>query len=240
MTKIEAALVTGATRGIGRAVSERLSKEGLHVVGLARSESAQFPGTLKCLDLEDEVQTQAVLSDLSERFAFTRLVLNAGLNVMQRIEDVDLADFDRVITLNLRSSIQCVQAVLPAMRAKKWGRIVSIASRSMLGRRRATSYAAAKAGLVGASRSWALELAPEGITVNVVAPGPIDTEMWRSNNPADSPSTIDMVSAIPIGRIGTSEEVAAAVGYFLSSESSFTTGQVLFVCGGLSIGGSHL
>lgn len=237
---MEATLVTGATRGIGRAVAERLSREGHHVVGLARSDSAGFPGTVRRVDLEDEVETGVVLSELVERFDFTRLVLNAGLNVLQSVEDVNLADFDRVMKLNLRSSIQCLKAAIPAMKARKFGRIVSIASRSMLGRRRATSYAAAKAGLVAASRSWALELAPEGITVNVVAPGPIDTEMWRTNNPADSPATVGMVNAIPMGRLGTPEEVAAAVGYFLSPESSFTTGQVLFVCGGLSIGGAQL
>jgi NAD(P)-dependent dehydrogenase (short-subunit alcohol dehydrogenase family) len=233
---IEAALVTGATRGIGRAVAQRLASEGHRVVGLARRDSADFPGTLRCVDLEDEAQTRATLSELAEQYAFTRVVLNAGLNVLQPIEDVDLGDFDRVIGVNLRAAIQCVQAALPAMRARKWGRIVSIASRSLLGRRRATSYAAAKAGIVAASRTWALELAADGITANVVAPGPIDTEMWRTNNPPDSPDARSLVNAIPVGRLGTCDEVAGAVSYFLSPEASFTTGQVLFVCGGLSVG----
>jgi len=233
---IEAALITGATRGIGRAVAERLASEGHQVVGLARRGMAEFPGTLRCVDLEDAAQTQATLSDLVQQFAFTRLILNAGLNVLQPIEDLDIGDFNRIIGVNLRAAIQCVQAVVPAMRARKWGRIVSIASRSMLGRRRATSYAAAKAGIVAASRSWALELAGDGITANVVAPGPIDTEMWRMNNPADSEDAINLVSAIPVGRLGTCTEVAGAVSYFLSSDASFTTGQVLFVCGGLSVG----
>jgi 3-oxoacyl-[acyl-carrier protein] reductase len=106
----------------------------------------------------------------------------------------------------------------------------------MLGRANTASYSAAKAGLVAMTRCWALELADKNITVNAVGPGPTDTDMWRAHNPPDSPTTRRQLDQIPMRRIGTPEEVAEAVAYFMSDQAGFTTGQLLFVCGGLSIG----
>jgi len=136
----------------------------------------------------------------------------------------------------MRAAIQCAQAVLPAMLNARFGRIVNITSRALLGRANTSSYSAAKAGLVAITRSWALELADKNITVNAVGPGPTETDMWNKNNPPDAPATRAHIARIPMGRMGQPDEIAGAVAYFMSEEASFTTGQHLFVCGGLSIG----
>jgi 3-oxoacyl-[acyl-carrier protein] reductase len=230
-------LVTGATRGIGRAVSQRLSAQGHFVVGMARTAAGvDFPGDVIVADLRDAGSTERALSDIASRYEVTGLVNNAGVNHIQKLGDIKLADFDEVVAVNLRAAIQCAQAVLPAMLRARYGRIVNITSRAMLGRASTASYSAAKAGLVAMTRCWALELADKNITVNAVGPGPTDTDMWRENNPPDSPTTRGQLDQIPMRRIGTPEEVADAVAYFMSDQAGFTTGQLLFVCGGLSIG----
>ena len=156
------------------------------------------------------------------------------------LEDATLADLDDVIALNLRCAIQCAQAVLPGMRTAGMGRIVSIASRAMLGLPARTAYAAAKAALVGATRSWAAELAPHGITANVVAPASVDTPLWQTLNPTGSARRGKILDSVPMGRLATPEDVAQAVAFFLDARSGYVTGQVLFVCGGQSMGGATL
>lgn len=234
-------LVTGASRGIGRAICEKLSAQGHFIIGIARSSGdSAFPGELVAADLADEQSTKRALADIVARHQVTGLVNNAGLNHIQRLGQIDLAKFDEVIAVNLRAAIQCAQAVLPAMERARFGRIVNITSRALLGRATTSSYTAAKAGLAAITRSWALELAEKGITVNAVGPGPTETEMWNRNNPPDSPTTRAHIASIPMKRMGRPEDIAAAVAYFMSNEASFTTGQHLFVCGGLSIGSSML
>jgi 3-oxoacyl-[acyl-carrier protein] reductase len=230
-------LVTGASRGIGRAICERLAAQDHLIVGIARSAGdGPFPGELFAADLGDEQATRRALADIVARHQVTGLVNNAGLNHIQKLDDIDLAKFDEVIAVNLRSAIQCAQAVLPAMERAQFGRIVNVTSRALLGRATTSSYTAAKAGLAAITRSWALELADKGITVNAVGPGPTETEMWNRNNPPDSPATRAHIARIPMKRMGRPEDIASAVAYFMSDEASFTTGQHLFVCGGLSIG----
>jgi 3-oxoacyl-[acyl-carrier protein] reductase len=229
-------LITGATRGIGRATAERLARAGHRVVGIARSTDTDFPGELLSADVGDEAALGAVLAQVTSRYQVDNLVNNAGFNRPQPFAEVKLADFQHVIDVNVRSAILCAQACTPAMIAKKRGRIVNLGSRAQLGRVGVSSYSAAKAGLVGLSRSWALELAPHNITVNVVAPGPIDTEMFRRNNPPERPQTQAILNSVPMRRMGKPEEIAATIAYFLSDEAGFTTGQTLYVCGGLSIG----
>ncbi|HUA54856.1 MAG TPA: SDR family oxidoreductase [Candidatus Sulfotelmatobacter sp.] len=229
-------LITGATRGIGRATADRLARAGHCVIGIARSADASFPGELHLADAGDEAGLRRTLAEITARQEVDNLINNAGLNRLQTLEEIRLDDFQRVSDVNLRAALLCVQACVPAMKRSGRGRIVNVGSRAQLGRVGASSYAAAKAGLVALSRCWALELAPSGITVNLVAPGPIDTEMFRRNNPPDRPQTQAILGSVPMRRMGRPEEVAAAIAYFLSDEAGFTTGQTLYVCGGLSVG----
>jgi len=129
-----------------------------------------------------------------------------------------------------------VQAVLPSMLERTFGRIVLISSRAALGLQKRTAYSATKAGMIGMARTWALELAPSGITVNVVAPGPIaDTDMFRQVVPVGSERAAALAKAIPVGRLGRSDDVARAVMFFADPQNSFVTGQLLYVCGGASV-----
>jgi 3-oxoacyl-[acyl-carrier protein] reductase len=229
-------LVTGATRGIGRAIVEKLSAQNHRIVGIARNKGDdRFPGEVFVADMRDTESVKRALAEIVLRYEVTGLVNNTGVNHLQNLGEIDLGSFDEVIAVSLRAAIQCAQAVLPAMLRARFGRIVNITSRSSLGRANASSYSAAKAGLVAITRSWALELADKRITVNAVGPGPTETEMWNRNNPPDSPETHAYIARIPMGRMGRPEDIAGAVGYFMSEEASFTTGQHLFVCGGLSV-----
>lgn len=138
--------------------------------------------------------------------------------------------------VNLHPALVATQAALPGMRARGWGRIVNISSLTVLGSVERTSYAAAKAALVSFTRSWALELAPTGITINAVSPGPTETELFRANNAPGSEGEARYLAGIPMRRFGKPEEIAAAVAFLLSDDAAFMTGQTLHVDGGASIG----
>ncbi len=232
-----ATLITGASRGIGRALAERLAQRGETVIGLARRNPDDgFPGDFHEVDLSDTDRTRDAVGEIAARYSVDRLVNNAGYLVPATLAETGHEDFQLQTDVNLRAALICLQACLPVMRQREFGRVVNIATRAVLGRVKRTAYAAAKLGLMSATRVWALELAPFGITVNAVAPGPIATEMFKTNMPVGSDEYNRVIAGIPMGRMGTPKEVASAIGYLLNDEASFVTGQTLFVCGGGSVG----
>jgi 3-oxoacyl-[acyl-carrier protein] reductase len=229
-------LISGASKGIGRALAERVAGQGHEVVGIARVGDASFPGDLWTVDLADRDATSAALREISSIHRIDAVVNNVGLVRPQALEEVTLDALDAVLDVNLRTAIQLTQAALPVMREQGWGRVVNVTSLVALGALQRTAYAAAKAALISCTRGWALELATTGITVNAVAPGPIDTELFRENNPPGSRGEIRYLSMVPMGRLGRADEIAAAIAFLLTDDASFITGQTLFVDGGASIG----
>lgn len=232
------ALVTGGSAGIGRAVVERLCADGYRVVNLDRQPPAARAEaeTYFEVDLSQSQPAAQLLAQVAEDCAIEVLVNNVGTVQPAPLEAVTLEELEAVVSLNLRCAIQCAQAVLPAMKARRYGRIVNISSRAALGKELRTAYAATKAGLHGITRTWALELARHGITVNAIGPGPIATELFMRANPPDSPRTQAIIAGIPVGRLGTPADVANAVAFFADPRSGFVSGQVLYVCGGMTAG----
>jgi NAD(P)-dependent dehydrogenase (short-subunit alcohol dehydrogenase family) len=176
------------------------------------------------------------LAQITAQFEVDHLVNNAGKTTSSLLTQTTSKEFDEILQINMRAPMQCLQACLPSMVRKGRGRVVNISSRAALGMVKRTAYAGAKSGLIGMTRTWALELGAQGITVNAVAPGPVATELYLKNNPMSPEAREAFASRIPLKRVGTPEDIAGAITYLLSDDASFVTGQVLYVCGGLSIG----
>ena len=233
------ALVTGGSSGIGAAVCRAMLDDGYEVVSLALTAPALSHPRLHavCVDLMDAQATRSAGDEVAARFAISHVVHNAGTIRPALLQDVSLSDLDALVRLHLAAPLLLVQAVLPGMRAAGFGRIVLLSSRAALGLETRSAYAATKAGMIGLARTWALELAPAGITVNVVAPGPIaGTAMFHDVVPEGSEREARLAANIPVRRLGRPEDVARAVMFFAAPDSGFVTGQTLFVCGGSSLG----
>ncbi|MCG5238101.1 SDR family oxidoreductase [Xanthobacter oligotrophicus] len=234
---LERTLVTGGAGGIGLAVARREIAVGRAVVVLDREPPPEdLNARFIAVDMMDEAATGAALAQALADGSITRLVNNVGMVRPALLDDTTAADFAAVMRLNLGTAIQCTQALLPGMRAARFGRIVNVSSRAAYGKELRTAYAASKAGLLGATRTWALELGKDGITVNAVAPGPIATPLFTAANPPDAPRTRAIIDGIPVGRMGLPEDVAEAIGFFLGTQAGFITGQTLAVCGGVTVG----
>ena len=232
---MSAAVVTGGSAGIGRAVVVMLLAAGHEVISLDRQ-----PTDLRVrhmdVDLTDAQATRQAAAEIARAHEVTVLVHNAGAIRPALLPEVKLEDLAALMHLHLGAAVTLAQAVLPAMKAAGYGRIVLVSSRAVLGLPTRTSYSATKAGMLGMARTWALELAPAGITVNVVAPGPIQTANFHSIIPAGSPQVEKVTQAIPVKRLGQPDDVARAVLFFAHRDAGFVTGQVLYVCGGTSVG----
>jgi 3-oxoacyl-[acyl-carrier protein] reductase len=233
------ALVTGGSSGIGAAVCEALLAADYQVVSMDRTaaevSSSRFHDVQ--VDLCDAQATREAAFDVAQRFPITTVIHNAGATRERALEEVTIDDLNALTNLHLTASLSLVQANLPTMKREHFGRIVLVSSRAVLGLARRTVYSATKAGMLGMARTWALELGMHGITVNVVAPGPIQaTGVFHEIIPEDSPKLPPIVESIPVKRLGMPEDVARAVLFFTAAEAGFVTGQTLFVCGGTSVG----
>ncbi len=243
MSETRIALVTGASRGIGQAIARELGASGLHVVGTATSSEGAARieadlqqhcgrGSGRVLNVTDPDSVQALMDSLkSEAGEPAVLVNNAGItrdNLLMRMKD---AEWDEIIATNLTSVYRLSQACLRAMMKARWGRIVSIASVvGVMGNAGQSNYAAAKAGIIGFSKSLAREVGSRGVTVNVVAPGFIATDMTDALNEAQRSA---ILSQVALGRLGSAQEVAQAVAFLASDAAGYITGETLHVNGGL-------
>ena len=237
--KSRVAMVTGASRGIGKAIAMALAEAGATVAVNYRERREEAEAVAEAIrnsgghaaafraDVSLRIDVQAMVAGIEERLGpIDILVNNAGTALVRGLDDLTEEDFDHTIDTNLKSAFLCTQAVLPGMRARRWGRIVNISS---IGARIGSgsvsvAYAASKAGVEGLMRGYALRLAPEGITVNAVAPGLIDTDMGQPLIEAGA------AARIPVGRVGTGEEIAQAV--VLLVNDGYITGQTISVNGG--------
>lgn len=232
------AIVTGGSAGIGRAVVQALLEKDYEVVSLDVQPSGETRGKLKhvAVDLTDPAATKRAAEEIARAHQVTTLIHNAGTIRPALLPDVKLEDLEALVNLHLSSALVLLQSALPSMKAAGFGRVVLVSSRAVLGLPTRTAYATTKAGMLGMARTWALELAPQGITVNVVAPGPIETDNFYSVVPRGSPQVERIAGSIPVKRLGQAGDVARAVLFFADRDNGFVTGQVLYVCGGTSVG----
>ena len=227
------ALVTGSSRGIGKAIALRLAKDGFAVTAHCRSgiaEARQVSSSVLQFDVKDRAAAKAALeADVANHGPYYAVVVNAGIARDNTFAALSDEDWDEVLDTSLDGFYNVMRPlVMPMVRARNGGRVVVLSSVSgVMGNRGQVNYSAAKAGLAGAAKALAVELASRKITVNCVAPGPIATDMI-----ADAPME-EMLKMVPMGRVGTPEEVAATVAFLVSDEAAYITRQVIGVNGGM-------
>lgn len=233
---IKNVLITGASRGIGLATSHLLANKGYLVIGIARTPPQdQFPGKFYQCDLSDKKKTVEVIDQIAKSYEIYAIVNNVGIGIPQPLGSIDLEALYQVFDLNVRVAVQMVQGFIEQMKERRCGRIINISSRAIFGKKFRTSYAAAKMALVGCTRTWALELAEFNITSNSVAPGPIETELFREHHPVGGAEEKNVLSSLPIKRIGKPEEVAELIAFLISDMAGFITGQNICIDGGGSL-----
>jgi 3-oxoacyl-[acyl-carrier protein] reductase len=238
MSECNLAVVTGGASGIGAEICRHMLAAGYEVVSLDLRKPDWHHERLSSIevDLLDGAATRDAASRAAQR-PVTHVVHNAGAIRANLLPEVTQEDLHALTQLHLAAALHLVQAVLPGMKSRGFGRIIMISSRAALGAVTRSAYSATKAGMIGLARTWALELAPFGITVNAVAPGPISgTEMFHEVIPKGSPREAALAEAIPVRRLGRSGDVARAVMFFADRENGYVTGQTLYVCGGSSVG----
>jgi NAD(P)-dependent dehydrogenase (short-subunit alcohol dehydrogenase family) len=233
-----AAIVTGGSAGIGRAIAKRMLDQGRQVISLDVQPSGLAHPKLRHVhvDLTDTEATRKAAAEVVRDHAVTTVIHNAGIIRPALLADVKVQDVNALVNLHVSAALLLVQAALPTMKGAGYGRVVLVSTRAVLGLPTRTAYSATKSAMLGMARTWALELAPQGITVNVVAPGPIKTANFHGVIPEGSPQVDRVIQSIPVKRLGQPDDVARAVMFFADRDAGFVTGQVLYVCGGTSIG----
>jgi NAD(P)-dependent dehydrogenase (short-subunit alcohol dehydrogenase family) len=236
------AVITGGNKGIGGDLADCLLQRGYSVVSIARHPSELRHPKLHnvIVDLLDADATEQAAAQIAQAHDVTHFIHNAGVIWPNLIEEATAKDLAGLTQLHLGSALTLLQAFLPGMKGHGFGRVLFNGSRAALGVPTRTAYSATKAGMIGMARTWALELAPHGITVNVVAPGPVRTDNFWGIIDKDSDAETALAGRIPVGRLGEVRDVSNAFLFFCDPENGFVTGQTLYVCGGASVGSMQL
>ena len=235
-----AAVVTGASSGIGEAIARRLLDAGRTVITMQRTAPAIAHPAIRFepVDLANLEATRTCSARIAKAYDVRWLVNNAGANCPALLEDATIDELRYVTDITLGAAMLLIQAFVPGMRSAGFGRIVNISSRAAMGKMGRVAYSTAKAGLIGMTRTVAIETGAHGITVNAVVPGPVETRHWARGHPPGSDQRKTVVDMILVKRLGTPEDIARAVEFLLADDAGFITGQALFVCGGTSITGT--
>ncbi|PCI54740.1 MAG: short-chain dehydrogenase [Alphaproteobacteria bacterium] len=237
LKKENVAVVTGGSLGMGADICQRLLADGVTVINLSYEPAKFSHENLNNMnvDLTDRVATHAVAQEIARQYNVSRFIHCAGTVRPACLDDVKLDDLDYLTELHLGCAITLVQAFVPAMREAHFGRIILISSRGVLGLPTRTVYSATKGAMLSMARTWAMELADQGITVNTVAPGPVATELFLKFVPSPERQA-EIAATVPVKRLGKAEDIGRVVHFLLEEDSSFITGQTMYICGGASLG----